>query len=29
VFRHNPPQLLPPPPNALLTVIAGRVVHRA
>jgi 5-methylthioadenosine/S-adenosylhomocysteine deaminase len=28
VFTHAPPQRLPPPPNALLTVIAGRVVHR-
>ncbi len=29
VFRYTPPQRLPPPPHALLTVIAGRVVHRA
>lgn len=28
VFTHAPPQSLPPPPHALLTVIAGRVVHR-
>jgi 5-methylthioadenosine/S-adenosylhomocysteine deaminase len=28
VFKHAPPHRLPPPPNALLTVIAGRVVHR-
>ena len=29
VFRYSPPQRLPPPPLALLTVLAGRVVHRA
>ena len=29
VFRYTPPQRLPPPPKALLTVIAGRIVHRA
>jgi 5-methylthioadenosine/S-adenosylhomocysteine deaminase len=28
VFAFTPPQHLPPPPTALLTVIAGRVVHR-
>lgn len=28
VFGFTPPQHLPPPPNALLTVIAGRIVHR-
>ncbi len=28
VFRFTPPQHLPPPPSALLTVIAGRIVHR-
>jgi cytosine/adenosine deaminase-related metal-dependent hydrolase len=28
VFGYSPPQRLPPPPGALLTVIAGRVVHR-
>jgi cytosine/adenosine deaminase-related metal-dependent hydrolase len=29
VFAVTPPQFLPPPPAALLTVIAGRIVHRA
>lgn len=29
VFGYTPPQRLPPPPLALLTVLAGRVVHRA
>lgn len=29
VFNYSPPHRLPPPPGALLTVIAGRVVHRA
>jgi 5-methylthioadenosine/S-adenosylhomocysteine deaminase len=29
VFAFTPPQPLPPPPAALLTVIAGRIVHRA
>jgi cytosine/adenosine deaminase-related metal-dependent hydrolase len=29
VFAVTPPQHLPPPPVALLTAIAGRVVHRA
>lgn len=29
VFRYTPPQRLPPPPLALLTVVAGRIVHRA
>lgn len=28
VFAYSPPQRLPPPPMALLTVLAGRVVHR-
>jgi 5-methylthioadenosine/S-adenosylhomocysteine deaminase len=28
VFRYSPPHSLPPPPAALMTVIAGRVVHR-
>lgn len=28
VFGYSPPQRLPPPPMALLTVLAGRVVHR-
>jgi 5-methylthioadenosine/S-adenosylhomocysteine deaminase len=29
VFGYTPPQRLPPPPMALLTVLAGRIVHRA
>jgi 5-methylthioadenosine/S-adenosylhomocysteine deaminase len=29
VFGYTPPQRLPPPPRALLTVLAGRVVHHA
>jgi cytosine/adenosine deaminase-related metal-dependent hydrolase len=29
VFAYSPPQSLPPPPAALLTVIGGQVVHRA
>jgi 5-methylthioadenosine/S-adenosylhomocysteine deaminase len=29
VFRYSPPHRLPPPPAALLTVIGGRIVHRA
>jgi cytosine/adenosine deaminase-related metal-dependent hydrolase len=28
VFGYTPPQRLPPPPMALLTVLAGRIVHR-
>ena len=28
VFGYTPPQALPPPPLALLTVLAGRIVHR-
>jgi 5-methylthioadenosine/S-adenosylhomocysteine deaminase len=28
VFGYTPPQRLPPPPLALLTVLAGRIVHR-
>jgi 5-methylthioadenosine/S-adenosylhomocysteine deaminase len=29
VFGHSPPHRLPPPPAALLTVVGGRIVHRA
>lgn len=29
VFRYSPPHSLPPPPAALLTVVGGRIVHRA
>lgn len=28
VFAYTPPQRLPPPPMALLTALAGRIVHR-
>lgn len=29
VFQHSPPHRLPPPPIALATVVAGRLVHRS